>query len=124
MRLSGIYRGTSQWRRGGSHPRLRDAAKEPALKLNRQGQETCRVDAVGKCLGTAEVVKTGGMAGSRVKRPTIGPNQMVPKLGKQSDQRRRAPGCRQHREAAGQAGRRRLNRLRRKAPPKQGEVVR
>jgi hypothetical protein len=91
------------------------------------GQKKAVAIAVRKCLGTAEVVKTGGMAGSRVKRPVIGANQLVSKLGKQSDQTRRAPGCRQHREAAGvaeKAGRRRLNRLRRKASPKRGEVVR
>ena len=27
-----------------------------------------------QCLGTAEVVKTGGMASSRLKGPVIGPN--------------------------------------------------
>jgi hypothetical protein len=41
------------------------------------GQKKSVAIAVRKCLGTAEVVKTGGMAGSRVNRPMIGTNQMV-----------------------------------------------
>jgi putative tryptophan/tyrosine transport system substrate-binding protein len=56
-------------------------ATEPALHRHHQGQEACRAGGPEKgrshrcpqCLGTAEVVKTGGMAGSRVRgRSTIG----------------------------------------------------
>jgi hypothetical protein len=62
-------------------PALRHAATEPALHRHHQGQEACRAGGPEKgrshrcpqCLGTAEVVKTGGMAGSRVRgRSTIG----------------------------------------------------
>ena len=56
-------------------PALRDAATESALHRHHQRQETSRVGRPGEryrhrgtqCLGTAEVVKIGGMASSHVK---------------------------------------------------------
>ena len=63
-------------------PALRHAAAGPALHRPHQRQETCRVGRTEEgrrhrgpqCLGTTEVVKIVGMAGSRVKGPVIETN--------------------------------------------------